>query len=367
VIRIQRLDLYVARIVAGSYLVCFGFLVGLFVVFKVLSDLSDISASAGRAPAPYAGSFLLYVVAHYLTEIPYILLVLAPFITVTAGMFAVSRLMDANEIVPMIFTGRSVHRVLVPVFALALASIAGMGLTREYLLPRLSESRKFLADLVLEGEVDAGTKNIGMRLADGRTLQMQRYRPMARVMEGVTLFDRGSVAGDSTEVGGSRAEWRPSPGGGGEWVLVDGYRQTSDARAPADRLDLPASLTPGLIALQVSDRKDVQELSYSDLIELMRKKPDVNYVIVAFHYHVTYPLANLVLLLLALPFALRFERGSKTERVALAVGICGAFLVVDLIFRHLGSGGFMHPFTAAWLPTIIFGSLAAAFYDTIRT
>jgi hypothetical protein len=29
--RIQRLDLYVARIVAGSYVVCFGFLVGLFV------------------------------------------------------------------------------------------------------------------------------------------------------------------------------------------------------------------------------------------------------------------------------------------------------------------------------------------------
>jgi lipopolysaccharide export system permease protein len=99
----------------------------------------------------------------------------------------------------------------------------------------------------------------------------------------------------------------------------------------------------------------------------MRKRPNVRQYVVAFHYHLTFPLANVVLLLLALPFALRFERGSKIERVFFAVIICAAFLVVDLICRRLGNGGFLHPLTAAWLPTVLFGSMAVAFYDTVRT
>ena len=75
----------------------------------------------------------------------------------------------------------------------------------------------------------------------------------------------------------------------------------------------------------------------------------------------------IILLLLALPFGLRFERGSKTERIFFALVICGAYLVTDSVTRNMGTGGFLHPVIAAWFPTVLFGSLGAVMYDSVRT
>ena len=91
------------------------------------------------------------------------------------------------------------------------------------------------------------------------------------------------------------------------------------------------------------------------------------HAMIAFHYRLTWPLANLVLLLLALPFAVHFERGSKIGRVILAIAICGGYLVVDLTCQNLGRQEYLHPIVASWTPTILFGSLGMVMFGGMRT
>ena len=59
---------------------------------------------------------------YYLVLAPFTFVSIAPFVTVISGMFAVSRLMAANEVVPMIFCGRGTFRVLRPVIMTGLVS-----------------------------------------------------------------------------------------------------------------------------------------------------------------------------------------------------------------------------------------------------
>jgi lipopolysaccharide export system permease protein len=87
----------------------------------------------------------------------------------------------------------------------------------------------------------------------------------------------------------------------------------------------------------------------------------------ALHRHITYPLANLVLLLLGLPFAIHFERGSRIERVLGAIGMCAAYLLFDLICQNLGYNDWIHPVVAAWSPTILFGSLGVALFSGVKS
>jgi lipopolysaccharide export system permease protein len=87
----------------------------------------------------------------------------------------------------------------------------------------------------------------------------------------------------------------------------------------------------------------------------------------AFHRHITWPLANVLLLLLVLPLAVHYERGSRLWRVLAAIGLCVAYMVFDLACQSLGKRGLVDPVFLAWAPPIVFGSLAAVLYGSTRS
>ncbi len=125
--------------------------------------------------------------------------------------------------------------------------------------------------------------------------------------------------------------------------------------------------TPNLLWRSGKESKESVELSYTDLLELQKLRPNSRTYKLAFHHHLTFPLANLVLLLLALPSALHFERGNKIERVVYSILICGGYLAVDLICQSLGQRGDLYPVVASWIPTILFGSLGLVFFSSVRS
>jgi lipopolysaccharide export LptBFGC system permease protein LptF len=70
--------------------------------------------------------------------------------------------------------------------------------------------------------------------------------------------------------------------------------------------------------------------------------------------------------LLALPFAVFYERGSRIERVLLAIAVCGGYMLMDLVCQSLGQRG-LHPIVAAWSPTIVFGALGIVLFGSTKT
>jgi len=84
-------------------------------------------------------------------------------------------------------------------------------------------------------------------------------------------------------------------------------------------------------------------------------------------YHLTFPLANLILLLVGLPILLRHDRGRGAEGLAKGCLLCVFYFAADFVLRNQGLGGRMDPVLAAWLPILFFGSLGLALYETMRT
>jgi lipopolysaccharide export LptBFGC system permease protein LptF len=82
---------------------------------------------------------------------------------------------------------------------------------------------------------------------------------------------------------------------------------------------------------------------------------------------VTFPLANVVLLLVGLPFLMQFERGRGTEGLVAGFLLCVFYFAADFVSLNLGMQGQIDPILASWLPPLFFGSLGLVLFGSIRT
>ena len=70
----------------------------------------------------------------------------------------------------------------------------------------------------------------------------------------------------------------------------------------------------------------------------------------------SYPLLNLIMILIGIPFAVKTGRsGGIAMSIGISVMIGFAYGVTFYIFISFGKSGFLSPFLSAWIPTILFG------------
>jgi len=78
-----------------------------------------------------------------------------------------------------------------------------------------------------------------------------------------------------------------------------------------------------------------------------------------FHDRLATPWTCLVVVLIAVPAAAGSGRRNAFVGVAAAIFVAFGFFVIKEFSLALGSGGYMAPWLAAWLPNVVFGGLGA--------
>lgn len=351
------LDRYVGRIVAGAFAACLLFFLFLSILIEALNSLAK---HVDRADI---GGWTLAVelVGYYASLLPVVFTTVTPFVTVIACMFAVARLQNANEIVAMLFTGRSIHRVLAPMLLCGVVAGAAMVACWQWVVPQVAQTIATTESRTRHGR--AMQENVVYE-ARGETdlrLVAREYDPMQHTMYGVQMLVEGTLASETTLTTAVAATWDP---GQKDWRLEGGRLETRSGYVPQDWLQR-SDLAPEVLLRQGSEI-DPDLLSYTALLDLVERRPTRADVRMALHRHVTYPLANVLLLLLALPFAVRYERGSRVGRLLIAIGLCAAYTVFDITCQSLGQHG-LHPVVAAWSPTIVFGALGVVLFGSTRS
>lgn len=358
-----RLDRYVTKTVLGSYFATLAFVVFLWIVLDLLLNMTKYLGVAREKDLGLFELLGMWLQYHTLS-LPWVFVLVAPFVSVIACMFAVARLMAFNEVVPMVFTGRSMVRVLRPCLMMALISGGVMVVTWEVLLPPLSRHMEQLAGTLEDGKGTTDLESIVLFSPDRqRRLMCDRYVPEKERAEGMVMMDLGSRPEDLSEVTAPAMTWNPERE---DWELVDGKWRSGQHLEKRAWLGMEG-VTPRMLWLSGREAKTSSLLSYSELVDLIVLSPGRHDLVINLHYHLTWPIANVLLLLLALPFAVQFERGSKMGRIVLAILICGSYLIVDLTCQNLGRREYLHPVLAAWTPTILFGSLGTVMFGGIRT
>lgn len=359
--RFDRIDRYVLRYFATSLAVVFLFFFGFFMVIDLFTNAEDFIDTARRHAIP-ARTMALRVAGYYLSKSPSVFLQVAPFVTVIGALVAVARMNRSNELIPVLMSGRSIFRMLRPLFVAACGLAALMLLVQEFVAPAASDKRLAQYSYLRDGRFSVRVGD----LSDDQGNQWTRpeidplsgtlVRATVRritLQDGSTRIDRVELA-DAT-FDSARGGWTQAGGVRSVWNDATGHHATN--------LDLfPSSLSPRQILAQ---QKEPFDLSFAELGRLFAASHQPRFEVLM-HYHVTFPLANLLLLLLAIPFVLRYDRQRVMQGLAVAFFLCVAYFAVDAALRGMGEKT-LHPILAAWFAPLLFGALGITLFDGVRT
>jgi lipopolysaccharide export system permease protein len=123
---------------------------------------------------------------------------------------------------------------------------------------------------------------------------------------------------------------------------------------------------PENAATMLNLRQDAKDLSLDELDKTLTQAPSLNPAVdsfaVQYYTILSKPLICLLVVGLAVPFAVAGVRASPAVGASKAVGLFFAYYLVTGISTHLGNQHFLPAFAAAWLPIAAMFGLSLWFF-----
>jgi lipopolysaccharide export system permease protein len=372
---VRTLRRYLSReIAAATAFVAFA-LLALFSFFDLINEIEEVGAG---------GYQLAQAFGYVALSLPSRAYELAPIAALIGTIYALSKLAANSEFTIMRVSGMSTRRLAGCVVRVGLVLVALTYLLGEVLAPpaeRFAQraklqatgatlSQQFRSGVWVRDAVRDAAGNVErLRFVNVREVRPDGATSGWRIFE----FDREfrllsiSTARAGTYVPGDA---------GGNWRLVDLVQTRLPEVVAADTAPTSLStqivhepqrmwtseLTPEIFGVVLVKPERMAAYKLAQYVRhLAENRQDTNVYEIAFWNKVFYPLAILVMMALALPFAyLHVRAGSVSLKIFSGVMIGVGFYMLNKLFAHLGVLHTWPPIVIAALPSLVVLSVALA-------
>lgn len=348
----RTLSRYLAReAIVGTSLV-FAALLMLFGFFDLIHELGDLGK----------GDYKLAQVATFVVlSLPGHIYELFPIAALIGTLFALSQLNAHSELTVMRVSGLPLWRIAIALLQVGLLFAALTFVFGEFIAP---SAERFASQLRLKATkgVIAQEFRSGLWVKDASS-----FVNVEEVLPDSTL--RGIKVYDFDEKFNLRTIGYAAQGvyaGDGTWKVSDVSLTLFEARrATIQHLDeflWKSVLSPEIlnVLLVVPEQMSAWNL-YSYIHHLHDNKQKTTRYEIAFWAKLTYPLATVVMLVLALPFAsYQLRSGGVSAKIFAGIMVGLSFHLLNRLFAHLGLLNDWPPLASAIIPTLVFMSLALA-------
>ncbi len=295
-----------------------------------------------------------------------------PIIVLLATLFLFLTLTRNRELDALKAAGVSLYRASLPVLATALLITVGAVAVQEAVLPDLAVKAEEVDRIKIRGQTPRHLQRqsqIWYRSSDTRFVRMGLLDPVERSVDRLVILDIDPRYRLTTRTDVRKARWTPDG-----WQLADGvvrrFHATEGVRAERFR-----SRT-GVLAEHIDDFTQVQKApeamtfaELSDFVERLQESGrQAGKYLVQLYSKLSFPLVNLIMAVVAIPFALMAPRdGGRAVGIGMAVVVGTAYWVVHAMALAFAQADLLPPLLAAWSANIVFAGLGAALFLNART
>ncbi len=315
---------------------------------------------------------LVYVFEHFVYALPVALHQGLPIVMLVATVFLFLTLTRWHELTALKAAGVSLYRASAPVLLTGLAIALGAGMFQEFVLPVLNERGEEVDRVKIKGQLPKHLQSrtrLWLRSAESRFYRVELLNPATNDLYGVTVLEIDPQDFRLvSRLDARRAHWTPTG-----WELMDGAAR--ELARDGKVTTIPFSHTAVELEETIRDFTDIQKpptaMSYRELRDYVARLEaagfQVKKYLVDMYSKLSDPLKNLIMVLVAIPFALQSPRGGRLYGIALAIGIMAAYMVVDYSARAFARADLLPPLLAAWTANFIFLGVGASLFLRART
>jgi lipopolysaccharide export system permease protein len=356
------LDRYLVRSHLTFMLVGLAVAAALFVVVDLAQTLDRFL----RVKPP-----LTYILEHFAYRLPAWLHDGLPIVMLVATIFLFLTLTRHHELTALKAAGVSLYRVSAPIVLLGLGVAVGAAVFQELVLPHLNERGEEVDRVKIRGQLPRHLQSrsrLWLRSAENRFYRVELLAPGTSDLYGVTVLEVGPDFRLLSRLDARRAHWT-----GEAWELKDGAFR--EARPDGQIESVPFTVA----ALDLDERienftqiqKPVTAMSYVELSEYVRRLEAAGFhakkYLVELYAKLAFPLVNLIMVLVAIPFSLQAPRSTRLVGVGLAIVIMVGYVVVHQAAIALARADLLPPILAAWTANVIFLGLCLSLFARART
>ena len=358
------------RYVGGQFLraVTLAFL-GLLALYYVgaFVDLSD-KLFKGRADLGLFAEFLIQSTPQFITFV-------IPLSVLVAALGTIGALTRTGELVVMRACGVSLYRAAVPLLVFAAMGSVLLFMLEDRVLGAANRQAVVLHDRLRGRDPNTLTVSHNWLVADdGRIYYYEGFEPAGRRMGSRPTLHRLSVFETTSAPSYRLREHLYTPQAvfeGGTWRVESGTVQRYDAGGVVQ--EEFGARTLALAREEDFRRSQVDEatMTWRELREYSDRLGRSGYnnaeERVDLHRRLAFPMATIVMALLAIPFGVTIGRKGALYGIGLATVIAAAYFLAVTVLVAIGEAGLLHPALAAWGANILFATGALFLTLTVRT
>ncbi len=362
----RLLDRYVLRNFLEPFLLCFAAFLGILLIFDLNDNLGDFIEAKAKWKQ---------IGVYYLHQLPHFTLLSLPLGLLLALLYSLSKMSRSNEIISMLSSGRSVIRLLLPLFVCGIMATGGcLWLNYEH-APQSEALRTTDIERIKKGEKKAESRNeLTAHLSRDRMTKriwfIRRMRSADNQLDDVHITQLDADGEPATRWYAQNATFVPRDK---KWVLNFGREvhldKEGDVTGPIEDWSDPKKFTGALGSRSfntwretpyrlASSSMEAEQLSVPDLRRYIQFNSDFStHQLAPFRTYLQHrwalPLTCFTVIFIAAPLGIVFSRRAVLASVASSLFIFFGYIFMMFLFLALGKGGHVPPIVAAWTPNAV--------------
>lgn len=352
-LRIKMFDLYIIRKFLGSYV----FSILLLLAIVVMFDINEKLDAMLNAPLKET------VFDYFMNYLPYFANQFSPLFTFIAVIFFTSKLADNSEIIAMLSSGISFHRLLVPYMVSAAIIAAFSFVLSAYVIPPANVKRiEYQNKWVSNKKIEYGS-NIQLQVSPGVVAYMSRYDNTTKLGYKFSLdkFEKKRLKSRLTAQTvkyDTLYRWTLN-----DYVIRDfnGLRETIQRGTSRDTV---IEMEPRDFLISDKDQEMLTNPQLKSYIDRQKERGVANIKGFEIELERRYSMtgAAFILTIIGLALSSRKVKGGMGINIGIGLLLSFSYILFSTVTSTFAVSGYTSPFVAMWIPNVIYTIIAVYLY-----
>ncbi|MDE6248872.1 MAG: LptF/LptG family permease, partial [Paramuribaculum sp.] len=343
--------------IIGKFLGTYIFAIILILAITIMFDVNEKLDSFLKAPLKAT------VFDYFLNFLPYFANQFSPLFTFIAVIFFTSKLADNSEIIAMLSSGMSFHRLMRPYMISAAIIAASTFILSAYIIPPANVKRiDYTNTYVRNRRVDYGT-NIQMQVAKGQIAYMSRYDNTNKTgykFSLETFKDKKLVSRLTAQTirYDSLYNWQVR-----DYMIRD-FNGTREVIRTGSKLDTVIPMEPRDFLISKNDQETMSSPDLNEYIVRQKERGVANIKNFEIEYNRRYAMcaAAFILTVIGMSLSSRKVKGGMGLNIGIGLVLSFSYILFMTVTSTFAVSGYTSPLVAMWIPNIIYAIIAIILY-----